>query len=181
MKKANDKGYVGNLFPDLEPLAKQATSLPKKKNPSKKDVEIECLKQEICTLQQQNKILREQNNGLQTEVTDLKKTNTQLQIKAAAYDNLMHSESLFSTGVIAKSFGWSAVKLNKYLEKKKIQFFKSGIWMLYQKYANQGYTGEQFYNYHTCSDGKELSRAHTYWTMKGYEFIRGLLKSDGLL
>lgn len=181
MKKANDKGYVGDLFPDFEPIAEQATSLPKKKKPSKKDVEIERLKQEICSLQQQNKNLQEQNNGLQKEVTDLKQTNTQLQTKATAYDNLIHSESSFSTGVIAKSFGWSAVKLNNYLEKKKIQFFKSGIWMLYQKYAGKGYTHERFYNYHTCPDGKKLSRAHTYWTIKGYEFIQNLLKTDGLL
>jgi hypothetical protein len=53
--------------------------------------------------------------------------------------------------------------------------------MLYQKYANCGYTGEQFYPYYTDQKGKDHVRAHTYWTMKGYEFIRNLLKEDNLI
>ena len=54
------------------------------------------------------------------------------------------------------------------------------IWLLYQKYAQQGYTSTKTSIYNG-SDGTEHAKVHTYWTQKGRLFIYDLLKSDGLL
>lgn len=160
MKKKGN-ALQGDLFPELLPKKSES-----KKAVSKKNKETG---------------LKLENKQLKDEIKSLKKELENAKIKADAYDEMMSSTSLFSTSVVAKSFGWSAVKLNAYLKEKKVQYFKSGIWMLYQKYANCGYTGEQFYPYYTDQKGKDHVRAHTYWTMKGYEFIRKLLKEDNLI
>lgn len=166
MKTKAKQDFSGDLFPELLPddKARPRQSTVKK---TSKNAEIRQLKSE--------------NAALTEKVHDLEKSMSLLQNKAVAYDDLIGSKSLFTIGIIAKSFGWSAIKLNSYLQKKQIQYFKSGIWMLYQKYANKGYTGEQFYTYYTDANGERRSRAHTYWTMKGYEFIREILKKDNLI
>jgi anti-repressor protein len=159
--KKNDNAQQGDLFPELLPKKSEVKKTVSKKN--------------------QEKGLKLENQQLKDEIKSLRKELKSAKVKADAYDELMSSTSLFSTSVVAKSFGWSAVRLNAYLKEKKVQYFKSGIWMLYQKYAQCGYTGEQFYAYYTNKDGVDHVRAHTYWTMKGYEFIIKLLKEDNLI
>ena len=173
MNTKKSDGYTqGDLFPDLLPKGEKAKS---QKKPSRRVVK------KTSSFDENEESLAVENKRLKGEINALKSEVKKMQAKVDAYDSLMNSKSLFSTGVVAKSFGWSAVKLNKYLETKKVQYFKSGIWMLYQKYAKYGYTGEQFYSYHTDQNGVARTKAHTYWTLKGYEFIRGLLKEDNLI
>ena len=118
---------------------------------------------------------------LQQTVETQKAEIERLRPKAKAYDELMQSGSLFPTNVVAKSFGMSAVALNMYLHKKKVQYKQGKVWVLYKKYANCGYTSIMWYAYAKDEKGRDLTKAHSYWTMKGIEFIRGLLKADGLL
>lgn len=185
MEKIKKDAYTGELFPDLLPVKNEASKVKAKRKKTKKTSEevseitqlinrLQSLQKDFKTLELQIQMLREENKTLELRIQKMLP-------KVEAYDDIMNSKSLFSTGVVAKSFGWSAVRLNKYLQDKKVQYFKSGIWMLYQKYSDKGYTGEQFYQYYEDVRGNKHSKAHTYWTMKGYEFIRSLLKKDGLL
>ena len=161
MKKEN---YVqGELFPDLGSAKSE-----------KKQSQLELLRR-------QNDQYCEKIAQLQQEMEQLQKERSRLKSKADAFDALIESHSLFPISVIAKSLGRSAIWLNKYLQQKKVQYFRSDMWMLYAKYERCGYTGVCWYNYAEDSQGVPLSRPHTYWTSKGMMFIRSLLEKDGLL
>lgn len=70
--------------------------------------------------------------------------------------------------------------MNAYLHEKKIQFKQGKIWLLYQKYSEQGLTMTKTSVYNGM-DGLSHSSLHTYWTQKGRLFIYELLKKDGIL
>lgn len=53
------------------------------------------------------------------------------------------------------------------------------IWLLYQKYAERGYTSTKTHNVNG-NDGQQHPKVHTYWTQKGRLFIYDLLKSNGI-
>ncbi len=100
--------------------------------------------------------------------------------KVSYYDIILNCKDLVSVSKIAKDFGKSAVWLNKYLAEKKIQFKQGNIWLLYQKYARQGYTGTKTALY-PGDDGSQHAKMSTYWTQKGRLFIYDTLKKDGIL
>ena len=104
----------------------------------------------------------------------------ELQPKASYYDVVLNCKDLMSIGKIAKDFGKSAVWLNKWLHEKGIQYKQGDIWLLYQKYAEKGYTSTKTQSYNG-SDGTVHSKVHTYWTQKGRLFIYSLLKENGFL
>ena len=81
---------------------------------------------------------------------------------------------------IAKDYGKSAKWLNNLLHELGIQYNQSGVWLLYQKYAQLGYTRSKTHTY-SGNDGKQHSKLHTYWTQKGRLFIYQLLKDKGVL
>lgn len=120
---------------------------------------------------------------LETTVKVQSQQIAELQPKASYYDVVLNCKDLVSTSVIAKDFGKSAVWLNQYLHDKGVQYKqggKKGIWLLYQKYTEQGYTGTKT-NPYNGSDGLQHTRVHTYWTQKGRLFIYAMLKNDGIL
>ena len=104
----------------------------------------------------------------------------ELQPKASYYDVVLNCKDLMSIGKIAKDFGKSAVWLNKWLHEKGIQYKQGDIWLLYQKYAEKGYTSTKTQSYNG-SDGEIHSKVHTYWTQKGRLFLYDLLKENGYL
>ena len=104
----------------------------------------------------------------------------ELQPKASYYDVVLNCKDLMSIGKIAKDFGKSAVWLNKWLHEKGIQYKQGDIWLLYQKYAEKGYTSTKTQSYNG-SDGEVHSKVHTYWTQKGRLFLYSLLKENGFL
>ena len=104
----------------------------------------------------------------------------ELQPKASYYDVVLNCKDLLSIGKIAKDYGKSAVWLNKWLHEQNIQYKQGDIWLLYQKYAEQGYTSTKTQTYNG-SDGTIHSKVHTYWTQKGRLFIYDLLKKNGIL
>ena len=104
----------------------------------------------------------------------------ELQPKATYYDLILQCPSLLSVTEIAKDYGLSAKGLNKILHEQGIQFNQSGVWFLYSKYQDKGYTSTKTQNYN-CPDGTQGSRVHTYWTQKGRIFLYGLLKEIGYL
>ena len=110
------------------------------------------------------------------ELAQSKQIINELQPKASYYDLILQSKSLLSVSKIAKDYGKSAIWLNRKLEEKKVQYCQGGIWLLYQKYAEKGYTQSTS---HVIDD--EHSRLLTKWTQKGRLFIYELLKGDGIL
>lgn len=101
--------------------------------------------------------------------------------KASYYDVVLNSKGLVAISVIAKDYGWSANHLNNYLHDKDVQYKQGNkIWLLYQKYADAGYTSTKTVSY-PGTDGDVHTGIHTYWTQAGRLFIYSLLKSDGIL
>lgn len=104
----------------------------------------------------------------------------EMQPKASYYDLVLNCKDLVSISVIAKDYGWSARRMNNYLHEKKVQYKKGKIWLLYQKYAEKGYTSTKTQTY-AGNDGDMHTSVHTYWTQAGRLFIYDLLKADGVL
>lgn len=101
----------------------------------------------------------------------------ELNPKATYYDLVLQCPDLISVTEIAKDYGKSAKWLNKILSENKVQYKQRGVWLLYQKYAEKGYTStkkEPFID----AKGIQHTKPHTYWTQKGrlflYEFLKGL-------
>lgn len=105
----------------------------------------------------------------------------ELQPKASYYDVVLNCKELVSVTEIAKDYGRSAKWLNEKLHELGIQFKQGGkIWLLYQKYAQRGYTSTKTQTYNG-NDGEVHTKVHTYWTQKGRLFIYDKLKAEGIL
>lgn len=104
----------------------------------------------------------------------------ELQPKATYYDVVLNCKDVVSVNTIAKDYGKTAQWLNGFLHDKGIQYKQGKIWLLYQKYANKGYTKSKTC-LHTSSYGTTYVSLHTYWTQKGRLFIYELLKANGIL
>ena len=130
----------------------------------------------------QNQIdsLKYVNAQLETSVAVKDQQISELKPKASYYDVVLNCPDLLSTTKIAKDYGKSAVWLNSYLHDKKIQYKQGGVWLLYQNYAQCGYTSTKTHNYNG-DDDIQHAKVHTYWTQKGRLFIYETLKSDGIL
>lgn len=63
---------------------------------------------------------------------------------------------------------------------KGVQYKQGNHWLLYQKYAEKGYTSTKTQTF-PGADGQQHIKVHTYWTQKGRLFIYDLLKANGLL
>ena len=104
----------------------------------------------------------------------------ELQPKASYYDVVLNCKDLLSVSEIAKDYGKSAKWLNAKLHELGVQFRQGGIWLLYQKYAEKGYTSTKTQSFNG-NDGTVHSKVHTYWTQKGRLFLYNLLKENGFL
>ena len=118
--------------------------------------------------------------ALASENAVQKQQIAELQPKANYYDIVLNCPDLLPITVIAKDYGWSGRHMNRYLADKGIQFRQGDIWLLYQQYAQRGYTSTKTYAY-PGNDGENHSKVHTYWTQAGRLFIYSLMKADGNL
>ena len=103
----------------------------------------------------------------------------ELKPKATYYDLILQCPDLLSVTEIAKDYGMSAKGLNKKLNELGVQFKRSGIWFLYAKYQDKGYTQTKTQNYNK-PDGTQGATTHMYWTQKGRLFLYDLLKNSGI-
>ena len=131
--------------------------------------------------------MKAQNKQLETRNGELLELNAaqnqqlaEMRPKAGYYDVVLSCKDSVSATVIAKDYGWSAKKLNAFLHEKKVQYKQGRTWVLYQKYAEQGYTATKTPTY-LGSDGEQHATIHTYWTQKGRLFIYDLMKKAGHL
>ena len=105
---------------------------------------------------------------------------TELQPKASYFDVVLACKDLMPISQISKDYGWSAKRMNKWLREQGVQYRQGGIWLLYQNYAEQGYTSTKT-NIYADKNGGQHTKVHTYWTQKGRLFIYDIMKADGNL
>lgn len=99
--------------------------------------------------------------------------------KVDYFDSQMRNPGLMTTTEIAKDYGWSAKTLNKELNKRHIIFKQGKHWVLYQKYADKGYTQYEPYDYQK-NNGQHGVHNNLKWTQKGKKFIYDLLAKDDI-
>ena len=121
----------------------------------------------------------EQVERLQLENAVKQQQLAELQPKANYYDVVLNCSDLLPISAIAKDYGWSATKMNAYLNEKGIQYKQGNLWLLYQKYAAKGFTHTKTFPYY-APDGTVHTNVHTYWTQAGRLYIYELLKADGI-
>lgn len=117
---------------------------------------------------------------LETTVAVQSQQIAELTPKAGYYDVILACKDAISTTVIAKDYGKSAKWMNQKLHELGIQYKQRDIWLLYQTYAEQGYTCTRTTTY-TKTNGTQGSSIHTYWTQKGRIFLYDTLKKHGIL
>lgn len=114
----------------------------------------------------------EAQNAIQTQRI------AELEPKATYYDEVLKCRDALPTSIIAKDYGWSAKKLNKFLHEQGVQYKLQGTWLLYSKYADKGYTKSETYPYEG-STGNYHTAINTKWTQAGRLFIYNLMKNAG--
>lgn len=124
---------------------------------------------------------REKSKALAEIVAVQNQQIAEMKPKVSYYDIVLQCKDVLLISVIAKDYGWSANKMNKYLHNKGVQFKQGNkIWLLYQKYADKEYTSTKTHDYYD-SHNNQHTAVHTYWTQQGRLFIYSLMKSDGNL
>lgn len=124
--------------------------------------------------------LNEEKRKLQQTVAVQTQQITEMEPKVTYYDIVLQCTDTIPISVIAKDYGKSAKWMNHYLYTKGIQYKQGDVWLLYQKYAEKGYTKTKTIVYDSF-DTNNHAKIHTYWTQKGRLFIYDLMKSDGIL
>ena len=102
--------------------------------------------------------------------------NAVLSVKAKYYDAILASSEALPITQIAKDYGMSAVTLNRLLSEMEIQYKRCGTWILYQDYADKGYTQTK-----TFIINEKQTKSYTTWTQKGRLFLYNLLKAHGIV
>lgn len=97
--------------------------------------------------------------------------------KARYYDIILQSNNAVPVSLIAKDYGMSAVSFNKLLYGLEIQYRVGRTWVLYQQYADKGYTQSQT---HPINNGQQ-SVMYTCWTQRGRLFLYDTLKYYGIV
>lgn len=92
-------------------------------------------------------------------------------------DNVLSSDSTYTTTQIAKELGMTSQRLNHELHAWGVQYKQGSQWFLYKQYQDKGYTKTRTY---TCTkkDGRIATMLSTAWTEAGRKFIHELLKKD---
>ena len=96
----------------------------------------------------------------------------ELEPKVDYHDEVLQSTSTYIITQIAKELGMSAVKLNRELHKRGIQYKRNDTWFLYAKYQACGYTDTRTHVYD--KDGKVGTTMQMLWTEKGRKYIHSL-------
>lgn len=142
---------------------------------SNPDFSIKLL-EELKAQQEVNAELEKENNMLVIKNQFLETDAEINKPKVDYHDMVLNSDELVSATIIAKDYGKSAAWLNKKLHDLGIIYKKSGQWVLYDKYAEEGYC-------HSKTDliTNGITMTHVYWSQKGRLFIYETLKDNGIL
>lgn len=121
------------------------------------------------------------------QISQLTETNqiqagqiAELKPRANYCDIVLATKDLVPITLIAKDYGMSATEMNKILHEHGYQYKRNKTWVLYDKYADKGYTSSKTHVYEDCY-GREHSQMSTQWTQSGRLFIYNELKKYGIL
>lgn len=121
---------------------------------------------------------RENNKRLNEKVAIQTQQIAEFQPKASYYDLVLSCRDALPVSVIAKDYGWSAKKMNKFLHEQGVQYKLGETWLLYAKYAEMGYTKSETFTYPGHNEVIH-SKVGTKWTQAGRLFIYELMKKAG--
>lgn len=127
----------------------------------------------IIELAQELKYVRTRNHKLKSRVNKQREELSIARPKAEYYDQVMSTDDVVSTTIIAKNLGMSAITLNRILHHKGIQFKNGKHWVLYSKYQDKGYA----YIKETKRIVDDIIKVDQwlYWTQSGAKFIYDLM------
>lgn len=129
----------------------------------------------IATLTDQRDCFHSENQRLQRLHTGYIKTIEQQAPLVEYANNVLNSESTYTTTQIAKELGMSAQLLNRLLHAYGVQFKQSGQWLLYKQYEDKGFTKTRTHTY-TKKDGRVQSLLTTVWTEAGRMFLHSTIE-----
>lgn len=136
---------------------------------------------------QRNASLSEKNHVYKSENSRLLRltANQQSQLEAQApkveyADNVLSSESTYTTTQIARELGMSAQRLNKLLNGLKVQYRQSGQWLLYARFQAKGYMKTRTHTYQR-NNGRTSTMLVSVWTEAGRMFLHSLLRKYDLI
>ena len=121
-------------------------------------------------------LVKKQNLELLETVAVQNQQIAEMQPKASYYDLILQNKNTVPITQIAKDYGMSGRKFNELLHELGVQYKFRKTWLLYQQYAECGYTQSRTY-----AIDESRSVMHTYWTQKGRLFLYDLLKNEGIL
>ena len=119
---------------------------------------------------------RERRKQLECQTLIQRQQIAEMQPKASYYDSILQNKNTVPITQIAKDYGMSGRRFNELLHELGVQYKFRKTWLLYQKYAECGYTQSRTY-----AIDESRSVMHTYWTQKGRLFLYDLLKNEGIL
>lgn len=122
---------------------------------------------------EENEILETSNLMLEQQVGELKP-------KADYTDIILKNKGLVLISQIAKDYGMTANKMNKFLHELKIQYKRGKQWLLYADYHDKGYTHSETFEF-TRKDGTKDVDMTTKWTQRGRLFLYELLKENEIV
>lgn len=129
----------------------------------------------IATLTDQRDCYHSENQRLQRLHTGYQKTIERQAPLVEYANNVLNSESTYTTTQIAKELGMSAQLLNRLLHAYGVQLKQSGQWQLYKQYEDKGYTKTRTHTY-TKKDGRVQSLLTTVWTEAGRMFLHSTIE-----
>ena len=119
--------------------------------------------------------------GFKQHLQDLEYSMSEMKtaLKGAEKDvkfvkEVLQSEELLPTVVIAKDYGQSSQKFNQMLKKLGIHYYQGGRWLLMAQYAELGWKHSYTYE-HQLKDGTKIFITQTKWTHKGRRELMELL------
>lgn len=120
---------------------------------------------------------KERISVLETEKNLVEVQNRLMAPKAAYFDNVLQSEGLITTNIIANELGMSAKKLYKILKDLGVLYNQNGVYMLYAKYRGLGYDKYRTHTYTSDTTGMQVAKQYLCWTQLGRKFILDLVNS----
>ena len=130
----------------------------------------------VISLATQLKSEREEKQRLQIENEEQKRELIDTSPKVQYHNKVISSVGYLTVNMIAATLGISDIKLNKLLCQWGIQYKESGVYYLYSKYRDKGYTVHRPHAY-TDSIGNIKTKQHMYWTELGKKFVIELYSS----
>ena len=121
---------------------------------------------------------RDRKKELQDTVDAQQRLLTAMEPKAEYFDRVLSCPEAMPISIIAKDYGWSACRMNRFLHCCGIQYRVGKSWLLYAEYAGKGFTRSETVLF-TGQNGETRQSVFTKWTQKGRMLIYELMKAAG--